>query len=101
MLKLAQHSLDAEHAPAEPNSAASEPITSGNVRATLYVDRDVLEAARNAAVYLAGHPAHLTLTRLVDTALRAELARLHQLYHGGQPFPRRAVELKGGRPIAA
>ncbi len=101
MLKLAQHSLDSEPVPAVSGRAAAASAASGNVRATLYVDRDVLEAARNAAVYLAGHPAHLSLTRLVDQALRAELARLHEQYHGGQPFPPRAVELKGGRPIAA
>jgi len=107
MLKIAPHSLPDIHGLPEIQAGPEEspaPASSGgssNVRATLYVASDVLDEARNAAVYLAGHPAHLTLTRLVDNALRAELQRLRQQYHGGQPFPARSAELKGGRPIAA
>lgn len=71
------------------------------MRATLYVSAEVLEAARNAAFHLAGFPARLTLTKLAETALRNELQRLQQLYNGGQEFPQRAENLKGGRPIAA
>lgn len=71
------------------------------VRATLYVPADLLEEARNAVVFLAGYPARLTLTRLVEAALRAELRRLKQTYHNGQDFPQRTEDLKGGRPIAA
>jgi hypothetical protein len=71
------------------------------VRATLYVSADVLDEARDAASFLAGYPARLTLTRLVDDALRAELQRLKDRYNGGRDFPRRAEELRGGRPIAA
>jgi hypothetical protein len=74
---------------------------SPKLRATLYVSAEVLNEARNAAVYLAGYPARLTLTRLVENALRAELARLKDKYHGGADFPERGEELKGGRPIAA
>jgi hypothetical protein len=71
------------------------------VRATLYLPPDVLEGARNAAVHLAGNPCRLTLTKLVEGALRRELTRLMDLYHGGKDFPPRSEELKGGRPIAA
>jgi len=71
------------------------------VRATLYVSADVLDEARNAAFHLAGYPAHLTLTRLADNALRAELKRLKDQYNGGEDFPQRADQLRGGRPIAA
>lgn len=71
------------------------------VRATLYLSVDVLEEARNAAVHLAGFPARLTLTKLADTALRAELARLKAQYNQGQDFPPRDADLQGGRPIAA
>ena len=71
------------------------------VRATLYLPEDVLDEARNAAVYLAGHPAHLTLTRLAESALRRELARLKAIYLNGRDFPPRDSDLKGGRPIAA
>ncbi len=74
---------------------------SAKVRATLYVSAEVLEEARNAAVHLAGYPARLTLTKLTEAALRAELERLKQQYNGGRNFPPRSADLKGGRPIAA
>ncbi|MEX0678604.1 MAG: hypothetical protein WD063_16100 [Pirellulales bacterium] len=74
---------------------------SPKVRATLYVSADVLNEARNAAVHLAGYPARLTLAKLAENALRAELRRLKDTYHGGLDFPERGEDLKGGRPIAA
>lgn len=74
---------------------------SPKVRATLYLSAEVLNEARNAAVHLAGFPARLTLTKLAENALRAELARLKEKYNGGAEFPERGEDLKGGRPIAA
>lgn len=71
------------------------------VRATLYVSPQLLDDARNAAVHLAGYPARLTLTRLVEEALTREIERLKLLYNSGQDFPQRGEELRGGRPIAA
>lgn len=71
------------------------------VRATLYLSAEVLDEARNAAVFLAGSPVRLTLTKLAEDALRKELRRLQDLYNGGREFPRRGEELRGGRPIAA
>ncbi|HEV3341748.1 MAG TPA: hypothetical protein VG125_15380 [Pirellulales bacterium] len=71
------------------------------VRATLYLSADVLDEARNAAVYLAGYPARLTLTSLFDSAVRAELQRLKDRYLDGKDFPSRQEDLRGGRPIAA
>ncbi len=74
---------------------------SRKVRATLYLPPELLDEARDAAYYLAGPPAHMTLTKLAEQAFRRELERLKQLYHGGQDFPQRKEDLKGGRPIAA
>ena len=71
------------------------------VRATLYLPRGILDQARNAAVFLAGPPARLTLTKLDEDALRAELERLKETYNEGMDFPARDEELRGGRPIAA
>lgn len=71
------------------------------VRATLYLPRDILDEARNAVVYLAGPPARLTLTKLAEDALRAELDRLKERFNEGNDFPARDEELRGGRPIAA
>ena len=74
---------------------------SHKVRATLYLPTDLLEEARDAAVFLAGYPVRLTLTKLVENAFRAELRRLKEAHNAGQDFPARAEDLKGGRPIAA
>lgn len=71
------------------------------VRATLYISADILEEARNAAVHLAGNPLRLTLAKLADDALRAELDRLKREFNDGQEFPPRQDDLRGGRPIAA
>jgi len=74
---------------------------SAKVRATLYVSADVLDQARDATFHLAGYPARMTLTKLIENALAAELARLKERYNAGKDFPRRDEDLKGGRPIAA
>lgn len=74
---------------------------SPKVRATLYLSQEVLDQARDAAVYLAGFPAYLSLAALAENALRGEIMRLKERYHNGKDFPRREQELKGGRPIAA
>lgn len=71
------------------------------VRATLYISPQLLEEARNATVHLAGYPARLTLTKLVESAVRQELERLKHLYNGDRDFPPREEDLRGGRPIAA
>jgi hypothetical protein len=71
------------------------------VRATIYLPVDVLNEARNAVVHLAGNPLRLTLTKLAEEALRAQLRYLKDRYNEGQEFPQRSEELRGGRPIAA
>jgi hypothetical protein len=71
------------------------------VRATLYLPEDVLDKARDAACYLGGYPAHMTLTKLAEQAFRAELEKLKSLYNEGHDFPKRGAELRGGRPLAA
>ena len=57
------------------------------VRATIYLPKELLSEARDAAVYLAGYPARLTLTQLAENAFRAELRRLKLLYNNGLDFP--------------
>ena len=74
---------------------------SPKVRATLYLPADLLEEARDAAVFLAGYPVRLTLTKLAEDALSAELRRLKDAHNNGHDFPARTEDLKGGRPIAA
>ena len=77
------------------------PNDAPKVRATLYLSAEVLNEARNATVHLAGYPARLTLTKLAESALRNELQCLKDRYNGGQDFPDRDEDLRGGRPIAA
>lgn len=79
----------------------SDSLSRGKVRATLYLSAELLNEARNAAVFLAGYPARLTLTRLAEDAIREELERLKRMYNGGRDFPQRDEDLRGGRPIAA
>jgi hypothetical protein len=74
---------------------------SPKIRATLYLPESLLEEARDAAVHLAGFPARLTLTKIAENAFRTELDRLKLLHNGGQDFPPRDADLRGGRPIAA
>jgi hypothetical protein len=74
---------------------------SPRVRATLYLPARLLDEVRDAAVFLAGHPTRLSLAQLAENAFRSELQRLKDQYNGGRDFPRRAEDLKGGRPIAA
>ena len=69
------------------------------VRGTFYVSTELLEEARDAAVHLSGPPLYLTLTGLVETALRLELEHLRATFTGGKAFPRRQRDLQGGRPI--
>jgi hypothetical protein len=86
---------------ASRKDAAMPRRPSPKVRATLYLPEDLLDEARDAAVFLAGYPARLTLTGLAENAFRAELERLKLLYNGGRDFPPRDADLRGGRPIAA
>lgn len=74
---------------------------SRRVRATLYISEEILQEARDAAVHLAGNPMRMTLAKLADRALRAELDRLRAEFTAGEPFPKRGEDLQGGRPIAA
>ncbi len=71
------------------------------VRATLYLPADLLDEARNAAVFLAGYPVRMTLTRLAEEAFTEHIRRLKDAHNEGQDFPPRTENLKGGRPIAA
>lgn len=78
--------------PAEPR---------GKVRATFHLPAALLDEARDAVVALSGPPVRLTLAELAETALRRELDRLKATYNGGEDFPPRAADLRGGRPIGS
>ncbi len=62
-------------------------------RLTVHVPAELSGRAKNAVYWTPG----LTLARLAERALTAELERLEA--GRGEPFPERAEELRGGRPV--
>lgn len=70
-------------------------------KVSLYLSAELVERMRNAAVHLAGPPEYLTLTDLGERAIDSEVTRLERKHNGGQPFPQRPDELRGGRPIGS
>jgi hypothetical protein len=85
---------------AGPAPARPAPAPPGKVRATFHLPGELLNLARDAVVALSGPPHRLTLATLAERAIRTEVERLQREHHGGKPFPKRADELKGGRPIS-
>lgn len=81
--------------------AKDKPPKPVKVRATFHIPADLLEEARNTVVALSGPPARLTLAKLAETALRAELDRLKAEYNKGKDFPQREADLEGGRPVGS
>ncbi len=82
-------------------AVADRPSADRKIRATIHLPVDLLDEARDATVFLSGPPARLTLAGLTEHALRQEVARLKKLYNKGKNFPKRSVDLKGGRPIGS
>lgn len=62
-------------------------------RLTVHVPAGLSDRAKNAVYWTPG----LTLARLAELALSAQLERLEA--ERGGPFPERAEELRGGRPV--
>jgi hypothetical protein len=85
-------------APRRPGPVVATP-SPRRVRATFHLPHALVEEARNATVALSGPPTRLTLARLVEDAVRREIARLRVSHNGGAPFPQRHADLIGGRPI--
>lgn len=86
-------------APTPEPSADKAARKSQTVKTTLYLPQEISEGCRDAVIYLAGHPEYLTLTTLIENALRRELDRLKDRYTDGKPFPTRRRELRAGRPL--
>jgi hypothetical protein len=96
--------LDVDGPEPEPGRAeAEEPVEDHprKVRATYHLPEEVVEGLRDTAMHLAGPPEYLTLSGLVEGALRKELERLQKKHNQGQPFPRRPHDLRGGRPVGS
>jgi hypothetical protein len=92
-VKASRSSTKAESAtPARP---------SRKVRATIHLPADLFDHVRDAVVACSGPPLRLTLAGFAEQALRNELERLEKKQNEGKRFPRRAGELRGGRPLSA
>ena len=100
--KLATRKAPAAAAPGEDEQTEESPSRRDlTVKTTLYLPREISEGCRDAVIYLAGHPEYLTLTTLIERALRNELDRLQTVYTEGKPFPQRRRELRAGRPFGS
>ena len=77
----------------------SKPASTKKERVAFYLSEDLADEIRNAVVQLSGPPLRLTMTELAEMAFQKELERLKAEHNGGKPFPKRAEDLKGGRPI--
>ena len=75
--------------------------TGRKTRATFHLPVSLVEEARDATVALSGPPVRLTLAKLVEDGVRREVERLREQHNAGEPFPTRAADLVGGRPIRA
>ena len=84
----------------EPPSETVVSHTGGKtVKVTYNIPEELVEETRNAVKTLSGPPLFLTLSSLVESALRRELAHLRKEHNGGKPFEGPGTALRGGRPI--
>ncbi|MBL8763360.1 MAG: hypothetical protein JNM07_03725 [Phycisphaerae bacterium] len=79
---------------AEPSGALGG-THAQKLRYTVHLTSELVERLRDAVYWTPG----LTLAELAEDALRGAIDRLEKTR--GQPFPRRAGKLKGGRPIGS
>jgi hypothetical protein len=73
------------------------PHVTRTVRATYHLPHELVEEARDCVIELSGPPLHLTLSKLVATALRREIDDMKSQYHGGRDFPRGDRSVLGGQ----
>jgi hypothetical protein len=79
---------------AEPRTAEEAGAPTARARFTAQIPADVVERAKNAVYWTPG----LTLAKLIENAIRDELAKIEK--KNGGPFPaRQQKNLTGGRPL--
>ena len=62
---------------------------------------DLFNEVRDAVVALSGPPHRFTLAGFAEIALREKLEAIKKAENKGKAFPKRAGELRGGRPIGS
>jgi hypothetical protein len=82
-----------------PSTPGRKQVPADLVQLSVYVPRDLADAARNAVVATSPYPnGYRGLSALVTDALAEKLARLRDQFNHGAPFPRRAADMPRGRP---
>lgn len=82
-----------------PSKPGHKRVPADLVQVSVYVPRDLADAARNAVVATAPYPdGYRGLSALVTDALAEKVAGLRDRFNGGAPFPQRARALPRGRP---
>jgi hypothetical protein len=81
------------------SKAGRKQVPADMVQLSVYVPRDLADAARNAVIATTPYPGgYRRLSALVTDALAERLARLQDQFNDGAPFPQRADALPRGRP---
>ena len=91
--------LTARRRQKKPTEAATEWVRKAAL--STHISEDVLKEMRNCVVHLSGPPDRLTISSLVETALRRELERMRRKRNRGKPFKGSHQELRPGRPIGS
>ena len=82
-----------------PSKPGRKQVPADRVQLSIYVPRDLADAARNAIIATTPYPdGYRRLSALVTDALADKLASLRDRFNDGAPFPQRADALPRGRP---
>ena len=82
-----------------PSKPGRKHVPADLVQLSVYVPRDLADAARDAVIATASYPdGYRGLSALVTDAVAEKLARLQDQFNDGARFPQRAADLPRGRP---
>lgn len=82
----------------QPAPRGTKMVPKSKRQMSAYVDKAVLDAAKDTVIALTASGGPRNLSMLVEQALRHEIERLAQAHNNGEPFPARLVQLQPGRP---
>ena len=101
----AQHAAPKQRAERNPAGKPERPVppaVSGlKIARTFQIREELVRQAETAVLRTAGYDGgHVSMTALVNEALRRELERLAEEFNGGEEFPQNASgQFRTGRPI--
>jgi phage I-like protein len=85
----------------EQSSTGSDAKWSRKKALSTQVSAEVLDEVRSCVVALSGPPDRLTISSLVEQALRQEIQRLRIRKNRGEPFSAKHEGLRTGRPVGS